>query len=436
MQTMKLLRILALTLAITLLAAACGGDDGADVAEEPTTGAEAPTEAATEPETSGGGDGTLKLGYILPETGQLAFLGPPMIEAAKFAVSQVNDAGGVLGEEIPDLVTGDEAGDEAIANQSADRLLSEDVDGILGAAASGMSLSIIDKITGASVVQCSGSNTAPTFTDYEDNGFYFRTAPTDALQGPVLAEVVAGDGNTNVAIAARADDYGRGLADATAAALEEQGATVVLNETYDPEATNFDTVVQAIEGSNPDAIVLISFEEGAQILTGLIEAGLGPNEVNIYGADGLAGNVASAMGDPSVLEGMKGTRPAPAEDPNFLERLQEFAPDLEETTFAGQMYDCVNIIALAAEIAGSDAPEDFATEIVGVTKDGEKCSDFASCKELIDGGGDIDYDGASGPLEFIDAGEPGEATIEIYTFDNEGNVESLDSVQTSLPEES
>src|SRR5690606_30429661 len=163
-------------------------------------------------------------------------------------------------------------GDEAVANQSADRLLAEGVDAIMGAAASGMSLAIIDKVTGAGVVQCSGSNTAPTFTDYEDEepGFYIRTAPSDAMQGPVLAETIVGEGYTNVAILARADDYGTGLADATAAGLEEAGATVALNETYDPNATNFDAAVQQVVSANPDAVVLIAFEEGAQIIEGLI----------------------------------------------------------------------------------------------------------------------------------------------------------------------
>jgi len=440
------LRRLALVAVLALFVAACGGDGGTDEAEDATEGggeteatepAETTEEEDTEAAGGGGGDGTLQLGYILPETGQLAFLGPPQIEAARFAIEQINAAGGVLGNEIPEIISGDEAGDEAVANQSADRLLAEGVDAIIGAAASGMSLAIIDKVTGAGVVQCSGSNTAPTFTDYEDEepGFYIRTAPSDAMQGPVLAETIVGEGYTNVAILARADDYGTGLADATAAGLEEAGATVALNETYDPNATNFDAAVQQVVSANPDAVVLIAFEEGAQIIEGLIEQGLGPDTVGIFGADGLAGNIAGALGDPSVLEGMMGTRPAPAEDPGFLEDLQEFAPDLEETTFAGQVFDCVNIIALAAEVAGSDDPAVFHEELADVTREGEKCTSFEECLTLIQEGADIDYDGVSGPLEFIDAGEPGEASIEVYTFDANGDVQPIDTIQTTLPED-
>src|SRR5690606_38279291 len=97
----------------------------------------------------GGSSEPLKLGYVLPETGQLAFLGPPQIQATKYAISEINDAGGVLGQDIGDLVSGDEADTAAIASQSAERVLNADVDAIIGAAASGMSLAIIDKITGS-----------------------------------------------------------------------------------------------------------------------------------------------------------------------------------------------------------------------------------------------------------------------------------------------
>ena len=197
--------------AVALLAlSACGGSNGDGGGDD-----------------AGGGWSTdpLKLGYVLPETGQLAFLGPPQIEATNYAISQINAAGGVLDQELPDVVSGDEADTAAIASQSAERVLNADVHAIIGAAASGMSLAIIDKVTGSQVVQCSGSNTAPTFTGYEDDGYYFRTAPSDAMQGPVLADTIVADGYSNVALVGRADDYGKGLVDATADALESAGAT-------------------------------------------------------------------------------------------------------------------------------------------------------------------------------------------------------------------
>lgn len=379
---------------------------------------------------SGKSSEPLKLGYVLPETGDLAFLGPPEIEAMKFAIKNINDAGGVLGQKVPAPVGGDEGNDAAIASQSADRVLGENVNAIIGAAASGMSLAIIDKVTGAGVGQCSGSNTAPTFTDYNDNNLYFRTAPSDALQGPVLADVVVGDGHSKVAIVARADDYGKGLAAAAAKSLESSGANVALNDTYDPKATNFDSTVQKIVGAKPDAVVVIAFEEGKQILRGLIEAGLTPNKVGIYGADGLRSEDLANLVDksnPGVLAGMKGTAPASADNPQFTKQLKAFAPKLKEMQFAPQVFDCVNIIALAAEKAKSTKAEDWKAEVNGITKDGEACSTFAECKKLLDDGKDIDYQGASGPLDFTDPGEPGKASIEVYGYDKSGKLKTLDT---------
>lgn len=402
-------RALVLASATALVLAACGGNG-----------------AETQPEDQG--DGELKLGYVLPETGQLAFLGPPQVQALGYAVKTINDAGGVLGKPIPQVVASDEAGQEAVAAQSADRVLASDVDAVIGAAASGMSLAFIDKVTGAGVVQCSGSNTAPTFTDYDDNGFYFRTVPSDALQGPVLANLVVSDGHTKVALVARADDYGRGLLESTEKALKEANADVVLSETYDPKTSNYDPVASKIAQSQPDAVVVIAFEEGAQILQGMIEAGVGPQQVGVYGADGLRsaelGKLVSS-GNPAVVSGMKGTAPASAENAAFVAELKKFAPTLVELQFAPQVFDCVNIIALAAEKAKTDDPKIFAKEIVGITKDGEKCTSFADCQKLLADGKDIDYDGASGPLDFVDEGEPGIATIEIYTYDATGTLKTV-----------
>lgn len=428
MLRMHLLRRLALLAVIAMLATACG--DSGEEAE--------PTEDTTESETDGGaaaeGDGTLKLGYILPETGPLAFLGPPQIKAMELAVSQINEAGGVLDQDVT-ISGGDEAGDAAVASTSADQVLSEGVDAVIGAASSGMSLAIIDKITQAEVVQCSGSNTSPTFTNYDDGGYYFRTAPTDALQGPVLAETIAGDGHSKVALMGRGDDYGQGLVNATKAALEEQGAEVVAEVIYDPEAASYDAEVEKVVAAQPDAVAVIAFEEGSQILKGLIEAGLTPDKVGLYGADGVRSNELASLVDPNnpaVLEGMKGTAPDPGADEDFLSELQEFAPDLTETTFAAQVYDCVNIIALAALAAGTDNAAGFAEEIVGVTRDGEKCDSFESCAQLLEDGEDIDYDGASGAVEFTEAGEPEMGTYEVWSIDAEGAVQTVTTVESTL----
>jgi ABC-type branched-subunit amino acid transport system substrate-binding protein len=457
MLRLKWMRHLAILAVFAMLAAACGDDgatetDPADIGDTTDDPADDPAEdpaedpaddEATEPEEDGEavevdteGDGVLTLGTVLPETGDLAFLGPPMIAAVELAVQDINEAGGVLGEDV-ELLLGDSGdGDGAVANQTVDRHLAEGADAIIGAAASGISLTFIDKVTGAGIIQFSPSNTAVTFTDYDDGGFYFRTAPSDALQGPVLADQVVADGGTEVAVLARSDDYGRGLAEATAEALEEAGAEVVVNTIYDQNAQNFDADVNEVASANPNAVILIGFDESARILQSMIENGLGPDEVNIYGVDGNAANTLAPSvnpEDPSVLQGMRGTRPAALSNEEFVSALEEFRPELEETSFAAESYDATVIIALAAAVAGSDAPADVAEEINGVTQPGgTECDTFADCIELIDQGEEITYSGVLGVLNFQDEGEPGAGTYEIWEINDEGELDVIDTVDISL----
>jgi uncharacterized protein YuzB (UPF0349 family) len=257
--------------------------------------ATAPEEVAGVPETEvvsdRPGDGVLKFGTLLPETGSLAFLGPPEVAGVKLAIEEVNDNGGVVGADV-ELVEGD-SGDTStdIANQTVDRLLSQNVDAIIGAASSSVTLTVIDKVTGAGVIMFSPANTSKQFSTYEDEGLYFRTAPSDILQGQVLGEVIIEDGNATVGIMALDDDYGTGLAEDLTESIEGSGGQVVETIIYDPQAQTFDAEVQQLVTADPDAIVVIGFDESARIITTLIEQGIGPtSDRNIYGSDGNMGN--------------------------------------------------------------------------------------------------------------------------------------------------
>jgi ABC-type branched-subunit amino acid transport system substrate-binding protein len=430
MQRMIWLRRFALLACLLLLAAACGNGNGDDDTADTTDDDQAADTDTPTTDEEPTGDGLI-IGTILPETGPLAFLGPPQIESVNLAIEDINAAGGVLGNDVS-VVNGDEAGDAAVASQSAERLLGEGVHAIVGAAASGMSFAIIDQIVGAEVVQCSASNTAPDFTTYEDDGYYFRTAPPDTGQGPLMAEEIVNDGAENVVVIARADDYGQGFADQVANALEEQGATVAETIIYDPEAASFDAEVQQATAANADAIALIAFDEGGQILQGLIEAGSGPGEIAIYGGDGLASNTLWEQVDPNdeaVLEGMKVT--APGADAEYNDRLSEITDG--DTTFGGQAYDCVVAIALAAQAAGSTEPSDFVNELRNVVGEGgTECSSYEECLQLLEDGEDIDYNGPSGGIDWDENGDPQVANYALYEIDGSGQLEQLDSREVDL----
>jgi branched-chain amino acid transport system substrate-binding protein len=434
----RLWRLLALFFGFTMIVAACGDDSGGDDSASSDT-----TEASSDTTAPDGGtaDGVLKVGTILPETGDLAFLGPPEFAGAQLAINEINDEGGVLGADV-EYSPGDSGDTNTdIANQTTDRLLSEGVDVIVGAASSGVSFTVIDKITGANVIQFSPANTSPDFTDYDDNGLYFRTAPSDVLQGRVLSDLIVADGNATVGIMARQDPYGEGLLQYTAGPLTEAGAEVTNDGgiVYDPAAENFDAEVGEIVAADPDAFVMIGFEESAQILAGLFEAGFTQESgKNIYLVDG---NVGNALGEnfadtPGVLEGVRGTLPSAELSEDLRGRLLEVDPELEDFSYGPETYDAVVITALAAEVAGTDDPVAIAAEINGVTRDGTTCTTFAECRDLVADGEDIDYDGAGGPYTFGDAGEPTEASFAILQYGPDNQIDdSLTEYQFAAIEE-
>jgi branched-chain amino acid transport system substrate-binding protein len=452
----KWLSHLCLLAILAILAAACGGGGGeAEETESAAGGGESETEAESEPESeteeaseseseaaaapsgaNGGQDGVLRLGYVLPETGDLAFLGPPMINGANFAVQEINAAGGVLGQPV-EAFPGDSSSDPegTVANQTVDRHLAQGgVDAIIGAAASGISLTVIDKVTDAGVILFSPANTSPELTDYDDNNLYFRTAPTDILQSQVQAELWSSEGCGNVQVLARADSYGRNFAELAVESFTETGGTAEIIS-YDFQAQNFDAEVGQALAANPDCVAIIGFEESGRILQNMISAGAGPADIPIFGTDGNASSTLWESVDPNnpaVIQGMQFSNPG-ANNEEFFGRLQAFAPTLEDTLYAPESYDAVVIIALAAEIAGEDGGATIGAHINDVTRGGEKCTTFQQCAELIRGGTtDIDYDGVSGPGEFVDQGEPSVANYQVLEVGEDGALDPVDQLQVTL----
>jgi len=398
-------RLLAAISASSLVLAACGGGDS----------------DSTEPEEGGSaaqGDGTLVIGSLLPQTGNLAFLGPPEFAGVELAIKEINDAGGVLGKPVT-YIEGD-SGDtqQDVANPTVDRLLAANADVIVGAASSGVSFTVIDKITSAGAVMYSPANTSPKFTDYDDNGLYFRTAPSDVLQGRILGETILADGHQNVGILALQDPYGEGLADNVGSTITDAGASLAPEQPvfYDPAASNFDAQVNQVKAANPDAIVLIGFEESAKVIQSLVAAGIGPQQVPLYLVDGNLGNALGEDLPPGTLKGTKGSLPGAEATTEFRKRLATVDPALKDFSYAAESYDAVITSALAAIAAESDAGEALAAELPGVTRDGEKCTSFEQCKTLLEDGTDIDYDGISGPIELSDKGDPTSAIVGIYTY--------------------
>lgn len=386
-------------------------------APAPTTGPEAPA-----------GELTLKIGTALPVTGNLAFLGPPEIAGTEFAAADVNAAGAGITVELIQGDSGDT--DNKAYETEVPRLLGEGVSAIVGAASSGTSLQFIDQVVGADVIMFSPANTSAAFTTYDDKGLYFRTAPSDVLQGEVLGNLIAEDGVKNLGLIVLNDSYGTGLAQFVTEAFEAAGGTVVAAPTYNTGDTSFDAQVSEVLAAAPDAIALITFEEVATIVPTLLSAGF-PGD-KLYFVDGNLSQFGTNDVDlGGSIAGSKGTLPGLSIDTiaSFTSALGAFwegegNEPLADFSYAAESYDAVVLLALAALAAGStDGPAIAAKlqEVSGGSGNGTKCTTFADCAAIINGGGVADYDGVSGPITFNEVGDPTEASIGIYEYADDNN---------------
>ena len=422
---MKNRKALALIAILALVAAACGGSDGGSdeaVVEVETTEAPATTEAPTTTAAPAPASDPLILASLMPLSGDLASLGPGIALGAALAVEQINAAGGINGQPVQ-LIEGDSGCDGAVALTSLNDVIAQGAQGVMGAACSGTSLAILDTAIAAEVVMVSPSNTSPQFTKIDKKGFYARTAPSDLLQGDVLASLLVEDGVKTVSIISRADSYGRGLAEATAAAFEAAGGTVKTIVYHATDATEFTSEVTAVGKGGADAIVGILFPEtGCGVLQPAFEQGL--LDTPWYMTDGVKdAGLASLCGLGTALDGFKGTAPGSAAGEAkdaFEAAYAGVSADGSPTfIFAPQAYDAVMLMAISAAANGVTGPE-IASGLVAASSGGEKCIGVA-CIALAADGVDVDYVGASGEIELNAVGDPTAATYDIWTTEGDTN---------------
>ena len=404
-------------LAAALVLAGCASDGGGGDGPGPSD------------DDSGGGDaaGTLRISTILPQTGNLSFLGPPEFAGVDLAVQDLEAAGYMFDIEVSHHDSGDTTTD--IASQSADAVIAEGAHVVIGAASSGVSFTFIDKMIDANIVMISPANTAPDFSDYDDNDVYWRTAPSDVLQGRVLGNLMTGDGAANVAMLVVNDPYGTGLAENARIAVEAAGGTVVAQELFNPAETNFATYASSIMAQSPDAIALITFDEAALAVPALIDAGATGDQM--YFVDG---NLSNSFDFPEgTLEGAQGTQPGVIAEGDFMDRLLSVDPDLKDFNYGAESYDAVILAALAAAQGGSADADTIKENLQSVSGGGgEKCSEVAECLALIAEGTDIDYDGVSGPIEFNDQGDPTQAFIGVYQYSADNTYEFVRAEEGQL----
>ncbi|WP_149204455.1 ABC transporter substrate-binding protein [Actinotalea subterranea] len=414
-------RAAALAGAVALALAACSGGGDAEPDDEGAGG-------------GGESDTPLVIGSLLPQTGSLAFLGPPEIAGVDLAIAEINDAGGVLGQDVEIVHTDSSDADNAeVATQSVTDLMSQKAQVVIGAASSSVTLNVVDDITGAEVVQISPANTSTKLSGYSD--FYFRTAPSDVLQGRALGDLVAADGYSNVAFLVFNDDYGITLRDQAKEAFEAAGGTVTYGnpgEEFDPASDDvIASAVTAAVATNPDAIVIIAFDQTKLIVPALATAGFDTSK--LYFVDGNLADY-SADFEPGTLEGSKGTLPGANAEGEFRDRLLEIDSGLTDFAYAAESYDAVVLAALAAVKGGATDGATIQANLAAVSgaDGGTECTGFAECVELLDSGEDIDYAAVSGAGPFNEDNDPSSALIGIYQYGPENTYTWVSEVPGEL----
>ncbi|MGF3055945.1 ABC transporter substrate-binding protein [Microbacterium sp. YY-01] len=362
------------------------------------------------------------LGSLLPQTGSLAFLGPPMEAAVGLATEEINaaDAGITV-----TMMSEDEGDSDTKAYEtSVTKLQNAGVAGMVGAAASGVSKIILDGNVSKGIITISPSNTSPDFTELSEQGvtqgLYFRTAPSDLLQGEVLGNLMAEDGRKTLGVIYQNDPYGTGLFDAIKTTFEAAGGEVVADASFNVGDAQFDAQVETIKAANPDAVAVVSFDQFKTIAPLLVNAGIKGDQ--FYMVDGNVSQYGDEM--PVSLEGAQGTKPGPALEDDFTDRLQAYwtglgNSEVKDFTYAAESYDAVILMALAAMAANSTEGTDIAAkmqEVSGGSGDGTPCTSFADCAQIIVDGGTADYNGYSGDVTFNEHGDPNGAAIGLFKY--------------------
>jgi ABC-type branched-subunit amino acid transport system substrate-binding protein len=409
--------------------AACGGDDD-----------------------DGGGEETLDLtiGDSVPLSGDLADFGPPGEKAADVAIEQINSAIDEAGvDHTVNIVHEDNCGgaDQQCAVQAARKLVeSDNASCITGAWASADTIPTAESVAiPEQVLLISPASTSDEITGLEDDGLINRTSPPDSFQGPTLSrflveEALGGAQGNTVNVGARNDAYGTGLADSFSEAWEAAGGMIGERVDYDIKLPNYDTEAEQLVSGNPAGLVIVDFPETYnKVGPALVRAGFDPKSTFV--TDGLiSSELAEGAGDDAV-NGLRGTAPGvPDGDPSeeaFDQLYTEAEPrDVKRQTFDAQNFDAVMLCYLAAVAAGSTEGADMAAEvreISGPPGDQYTFEQLPDAIEALQNGDDIDYQGASGPIDMDDAGDATSGVYDLYEFTG-GVPEPVDEIEVTPPE--
>jgi branched-chain amino acid transport system substrate-binding protein len=363
----------------------------------------------------------VKVGIILGFTGPIESLTPGMAASAELAMKEVTDSGKLLGgKELMAVRADSTCVDSAAATAAAERLITSDsVAAIMGADCSGVTTSIANNTAVPNgVVMVSPSATSPALSTIEDKGFFFRTAPSDARQGQVLADVLKSRGISNVAVTYTNNDYGKGLADSFIAAFQAQGDKVEMSAAHEDGKGDYSAEVGALAASGSAHLVVLGYlDQGGK---GIIQTSLDTGAFDSFIlADGMIGqSLIDSIG--AGLNGAIGTLPGSESKgaKMFLDVATAGGVD-GDGPFRAESYDAAALIALAIQAGGSADRSSIQANMLAVANaPGEQIlpGELGKALQILADGGEIDYQGATN-VELIGPGEAAGSYKELEVTD-------------------
>lgn len=383
----------------------------------------------------------VKIGMLMDFSGPLASLSPAIEVGALLAVEQANAAGGLLGEKVT-TVRRDTRANAQVALDSASKLVEVDqVPAIVGALSSGASTSATSVTIPGQVVMISPASTSPTLTGLKDNDYFFRTCPSDALQGKVQGALAMELGYKRASVLYVNNPYGKGLAENFKKAYEAKGGKVVAMVAYEQEKPSYRGEVQKAIKSKPDVLNIISYPaDGNKQLVAAVEQGY---KGKYLFADGMKASSVATGPAKKQVEGAQGTAPSGKDTAVSKKFESDYSAFVKRTgkkvdataPFRKESYDAMAVIILAIAAVGPDfaklAPKeqgkairDNIRKVTGPKGTAVGYNDFKKAFELLKKGEQINYDGVSGPITFDKNGDVMESVFEIWSFKS-GKVETL-----------
>ena len=363
----------------------------------------------------------VKIGILVGFTGPIESLTPGMAASAELAMKEVTDSGKLLGgKELMAVRADSTCVDSAAATAAAERLITSDsVAAIMGADCSGVTTSIANNTAVPNgVVMVSPSATSPALSTIEDKGFFFRTAPSDARQGQVLADVLQSRGITNVAVTYTNNDYGKGLSDSFIAAFQAQGGKVEMSAAHEDGKGDYSAEVGALAASGSAHLVVLGYlDQGGK---GIIQTSLDTGAFDSFIlADGMIGqSLIDSIG--AGLNGAIGTLPGSESKgaKMFLDVATAGGVD-GDGPFRAESYDAAALIALAIQAGGSADRSSIQANVLAVANaPGEQIlpGELGKALQILADGGEIDYQGATN-VELIGPGEAAGSYKELEVMD-------------------